>query len=263
MITFCFILILSFVEQTNMRTFEHSIVQGVFQVKAMSLLEDFISLFFPRICYACGNSLYKNEEVICTYCRFRLPKTNFHLEADNAVSRLFWGRVKIDAAASFCYYRKEGKVQNLIHHYKYKGKREIGPFLGRLYGGYLRNASSFQGIDLIIPVPLHPKKLRKRGYNQSELFGKGLAEAMVIPLEPQHLYRTVASNTQTKKSRYRRWENVENIFAVNKPDDLRGKHILLVDDVVTTGSTLEACAQTLLQIEGVKVSVVTMAYAVM
>ena len=228
----------------------------------MSLLDDFISLFFPRICYACGNSLYKNEEVICTYCRFRLPKTNFHLEKDNPVSRMLWGRVRIEAAAAFCYYRKDGRVQNLIHQYKYKGKKEIGPFLGKLYGSYLKGVPLFNEVDLIIPVPLHPKKQKKRGYNQSELFGAGLSEAMKVPLEPQYLYRTVATNTQTKKSRYQRWENVENIFAVRNSMELHGKYILLVDDVVTTGSTLEACAQMLLRITGVKVSIVTIAFAV-
>lgn len=228
----------------------------------MSLLDDFISLFFPRICYACGNSLYKNEEVICTYCRFRLPKTSFHLDPDNPVSRMFWGRAKIEAAAAFFYYRKESKVQNIIHQFKYKGKKEIGPFLGKLYGSYLKDTPIFNSTDLIIPVPLHPKKMRKRGYNQSVLFGSGLSEAMNIALETKSLYRTIASKTQTRKSRYQRWENVENIFGVRNPEGLRGKHILLVDDVVTTGSTLEACAQALLRVDGVKVSVVTMAYAV-
>jgi len=228
----------------------------------MSLADDFLSLFFPRICYACGNSLFKNEETICTYCLFRLPKTNFHLENDNPVSRLFWGRVRIEAAAAFCYYRKDGKVQNLIHQFKYKGRKEIGPFIGNLYGDHLKNTRSFKDIDLIIPVPLHPRKIRKRGYNQSELFGHGLSEAMAVKLDRKSLYRNHASATQTKKSRYKRWENVESIFSVQKDNQLGGAHILLVDDVVTTGSTLEACAQALLQIEGVRVSVVTMAYAV-
>lgn len=228
----------------------------------MSLIDDFISLFFPRICYACGSSLYKNEEILCTYCMFRLPKTNFHLDSDNPVSRLFWGRVKIETAAAFFYYRKDGKVQQIIHQFKYKGRIEIGPFIGKLYGDYLKDVALFKNIDMIIAVPLHPKKKKKRGFNQSELFGKGLSEAMGVVLDKTSLYRNLASNTQTKKSRYKRWENVENIFAVKNQDKLTGAHILLVDDVVTTGSTLEACAQVLLQIEGVRVSVVAMAYAV-
>ncbi len=228
----------------------------------MNLVDDFLSLFFPRICYACGNSLYKNEQTLCTYCMFRLPKTNFHLESDNPVSRMFWGRVKLEAAAAFCYYRKDGKVQNLIHQFKYKGKKEIGPFLGKLYGDHLKNTDLFKDINFIIPVPLHPKKIRIRGYNQSELFGQGLSEAMGIALDKSSLIRNLASATQTKKSRYKRWENVESIFSVKNKDHLIGAHILLVDDVITTGSTLEACAQELLRVEGVRVSVATMAYAV-
>jgi len=228
----------------------------------MSLLDDFISLFFPRICYGCGNSLYKNEEVLCTYCLFRLPKTHFHLESDNPVSRMFWGRVEIESAAAFCYYRKSGKVQQLIHQFKYKGKKEIGSYIGRLYGDYLTKTEAFNNIDLIVPVPLHPKKIRKRGYNQSELFGLGLSQAMNVKLDKTTLFRTRASSTQTKKSRYKRWENVETIFSLRNGENLKGAHILLVDDVVTTGSTLEACAQALLQIEGVRVSVAAMAYAV-
>jgi len=228
----------------------------------MSFVEDFVSLFFPRICFACGNSLYKHEEVLCTYCLFRLPKTNFHLEPDNPVSRMFWGRIKLESASSFCYYRKEGRVQNLIHQFKYRGKKEIGSFIGKLYGLSLKDIESFYDIDMIVPVPLHPGKLRKRGYNQSELFGHGLSESLEIPIDKTSLVRTQASSTQTKKSRYKRWENVESIFSVKSPENLKGSHILLVDDVVTTGSTLEACAQVLLQVEGVKVSVVTMAYAV-
>ncbi len=140
---------------------------------------------------------------------------------------------------------------------------EIGTFIGRLYGDYLKSNTLFNDIDIIVPVPLHPKKLRKRGYNQSELFGLGLSESMGVVLNKTSLFRKLTSNTQTKKSRYKRWENVENIFAVRNEDKINGTHILLVDDVVTTGSTLEACAQALLSVEGVRVSVVTMAFAVL
>lgn len=229
----------------------------------MSIIEDFVSLFFPRICYSCGNSLYKHEEVICTYCRFRLPKTNFHLESDNPVSRMFWGRVNIESASAFLYYRKKGRVQKLIHQFKYKGKKEIGPYIGKIFGDSLKSSELFYDIDMIIPVPLHPKKKRKRGYNQSELFGKGISESMGINMLTNILIRKVSSSTQTKKSRYKRWENVENIFVVRNSENIKGKRILLVDDVVTTGSTLEACAQALLKVDGVKVSVGTMGYAVL
>jgi ComF family protein len=152
-------------------------------------------------------------------------------------------------------------VQHLLHQLKYKGKHEIGFRIGKWYGQELRHAPVFSDIDLVVPVPLHPNKLRKRGYNQSRMFAEGLVSAMTARLEDHCLYRKIDSKTQTRKARYNRWENVENIFAVRNPERIRGCHILLVDDVMTTGATLEACAQALLEVPGVKVSVATIAYA--
>ena len=225
------------------------------------MLNDFVSLAFPHICVSCGKNLYKQEHSICAYCAYYLPKTNFHLDADNPIAKIFWGRVTIHSAAAFYSFNKGGKVQHLIHQLKYKGKKNIGVAVGKLYGFELNNCASFNTVNIIIPVPLHRKKLKKRGYNQSDVFAEGLAESMNIEADYKTLYRAVESETQTKKSRFNRWQNVESIFQLRDNKVLEGKHVLLVDDVITTGATLEACAHTLLQVPDIKVSIATIAYA--
>lgn len=227
----------------------------------MNIFDDFISLLFPRICIACGNKLFRNENIICSLCTYMLPKTNFHLLKDNPVSKMFWGRVNLESAAAFLFFRKGGRVQRMIHYLKYKGHKEIGIHLGLLYGRELSSSELFSNVEVIIPVPLHGKKLKKRGFNQSEQFAIGLGESMGKDVTNDVLMRKIHSATQTKKSRYERWQNVEEIFAVNHVDKIYGKHILLIDDVVTTGSTLEACAQVLLRITGVRISIATIAFA--
>jgi ComF family protein len=227
----------------------------------MNLIDDFISLFFPKTCPACGYNLFSNEKVICSKCLYKLPKTNFHKDRDNPVSKVFWGRVNLESATAMYFYRKGGKVQHLIHQLKYKGYREIGVFLGELYGSQLVGSDSFKDIELIIPIPLHRKKLLKRGFNQSETFANGLAKTMHIDVDTTSVVRTVATSTQTRKSRYKRWENVNEIFELKNPEKLAGKHILVVDDVITTGATMEACVQVILQAPGVKVSVASIGFA--
>lgn len=224
--------------------------------------DDFISLLFPRLCYACGDHLLRNERIICTQCYVSIPRTNYHLSIDNPVAQLFWGRAQILRAAAFSFYTKGSRIRNLIHNLKYKGIKEIGLELGNIYGTSLMKSDFSDTIDLIIPVPLHRAKERKRGFNQSEIISQGLSMAMGLAVDNKSLTRVALSDTQTKRSRYERWMNVEGIFAVNDPDKLKGKHILLVDDVITTGSTLEACAIELLKIENVKVSVAALAVAV-
>ncbi len=227
----------------------------------LSLLEDFVSLVYPQVCQACGNSLFRNEEVICTFCRYHLPKTHYHKQRDNPLARVFWGRVNLENVSACYFFKKGSKVQHLMHRFKYNGMDEIGVYLGKLYGSELREEESFRGIDMVMPVPLHPKKLRKRGYNQSEKFAEGLAISMEIVLETSVLIRTFSSETQTRKSRFSRWENVKEIFIVTDSEKIAGKHILLVDDVITTGATIEASASHLLETEGVRVSVVSLACA--
>lgn len=228
----------------------------------MSLLYDFIGLFFPRICYSCNNTLLQHEEVLCTFCLYQLPKTNFHLEEENHVFKNFWGRANISHATALYYFQKGSKVQHLIHQLKYKGKQEIGFYLGKTYGQDLLQSDFYKDVDIVIPVPLHPRKKRKRGYNQSESFAMGLASSMKISCDTKTLVRTTASQTQTKKSRFKRWENVKEIFAVKNIQHLQNKHILLVDDVITTGATIEACANKLFEIPGIKISVAAIACTV-
>jgi ComF family protein len=225
-------------------------------------MDDFLSLLFPRLCYACGNHLLRNEYLICTECFVIIPRTNFHKEENNPVAQLFWGRCVIQKAAAFSYYNKGSRIQNLIHNLKYRGISDIGYELGRIYGLSLKESGFSEDIDLIIPVPLHPSKKRVRGFNQSESIAKGLSDVSGVPLEINSFIRRLVSATQTKRSRYDRWTNVEGIFQVVSPLAFAGKHLLLVDDVITTGSTIESCANELLKIEGVKVSVVALAYAV-
>jgi ComF family protein len=223
--------------------------------------DDLFGLFFPNLCLGCGQPLIRGEEVICSICHFHLPKTYFHNDPENALNSVFWGRVNLEAVAAYLYFQKGSTVQHLLHQLKYKDRQEIGVRIGKWYGLELRQADVFRDVELIVPVPLHPRKLRRRGYNQSEALAEGLASVMKAQKETRCLYRKVDSKTQTRKARYSRWENVENIFGVSHAERLKGRHILLVDDVITTGATLESCAQALLGIPGVKVSVATIAFA--
>lgn len=227
----------------------------------MSWVRDFFALFYPDLCQACGRSLVKTETCLCTYCRFHLPKTQLHKEPENKLCQIFWGRVPIKMVTALYYFQKGSKVQHLIHEFKYKGKKEIGEFLGMELGIQLKESPYFEGLDMVIPVPLHPAKERKRGFNQSEVFAHGISKAMRIPIDTRNLLRSKPSETQTRKSRFRRWQNVETIFSLSNPVALQGKKVLLVDDVITTGSTLEACAQVLHQAKDIEVYVATLAAA--
>ncbi len=228
--------------------------------KIKYIFSDLISLLYPELCQACGNSLFKNEKLICLSCLYKLPKTNYHFEKNNIIEKIFWGRFPLQKASSFLYFSKGSRVQNLMHEFKYRSKKEIGFYLGELFAKELSKENWFDEIDLIIPVPLYHKKQEIRGYNQSEVIANGFEKQSSIPVEIGVLKRTVASETQTKKSRFRRWENVSEIFQIDNPEKIIGKHILIIDDVITTGATLEACAQKLLSIEGVKISLASLAY---
>jgi len=201
------------------------------------------------------------EKVICSYCQVQLPKTRFHLKANNPVEILFWGRCEIYSGAALYRYIKKGNVQHLMHNFKYRGFQEIGIYIGEEYGKDLMKSDRFSSVDYIIPVPLHPKKKRKRGFNQSEIFGIGLEKSMSAKLEVDNLYRKVHTDTQTRKSRWERFKNVESIFGIRDKEKLKSKHLLLVDDVITTGSTMEACIVKLQEIEDVRISVAAIATA--
>ena len=227
----------------------------------MILFDDLISLFYPRICAGCTTPLVKGEEVLCLNCLADLPRTNYHLVKDNPVYQLFIGRANLSLATSFCRFDKGGRLQRLLHELKYKGNCAVGVKMGTLFGYELIQNSLFQTIDAIVPVPLHLKKEKKRGFNQSVEICKGLSQSMNRPIITGNLVRDVHSSSQTLKGRFERWENVSGIFRVRNGAILTGKHLLLVDDVVTTGATLEACCEPLLEIPGVKVSIATLACA--
>ena len=226
-----------------------------------SYLADFVSLLFPELCVACRESLVANEHLLCTDCRFNLPYTNFHLQADNIVARQFWGKINIETAFALYYFNKGGKIQNMLHQLKYNGQQQIGNLLGNIAGGQLVKNEIFSTVDYIIPVPLHKKRFRERGYNQSTRFAEGLADKLNAVVAEDNLVRIKSTETQTHKSRFARFENMQEVFVVINSEKLQGKHVLLVDDVITTGSTLEACGEQLLKIEGLKLSIATIAYA--
>lgn len=220
----------------------------------------FIGLLYPEFCAACNANLVTQEKVICTKCLYELPKTHFHKVKGNPIEQIFWGRIPINHATAFYFFQKGSKYQRLIHQLKYKNRPDIGIELGKHFAADLTTEQKFNAIDYIIPVPLHKKKKHLRGYNQSEMIGKGLAELLPAELDTRSLIRKTFTKTQTKKGRFERWENVSSVFKVTHPDKLQGKHVLLVDDILTTGATLEACAQTLLEIEGIKISIATLGY---
>ncbi len=208
----------------------------------MNIINDFISLFFPEYCFTCHNNLVGNEKYICTQCVAELPKTKYYLSKNNPIHFRLNNVQSLQQATAYLKFIKSGKVQTVMHYYKYKNYPEIGTVLGRWFAqDLLQNQANFDW-DLIVPVPLHPKKLKKRGYNQSEFFAKGLAEVLNIPHMPNIMIRKSHSDTQTRKSRIARWKNVEQIFSVVDKEQIKNKHVLLVDDVITTGATLEACA---------------------
>lgn len=218
-------------------------------------------IMYPDLCVVCGENLQKQEQQLCLSCLHTLPKTNYHLEIDNNIEKRFWGKVELFRATAFFHFQKGSPFQKILHSLKYKDNKELGYILGKYAAVDLLESADFKSIDIIIPVPLHPKKLKERGYNQSEWIAKGLSEIMSKPQYTKVLTRTKENTTQTKKSVFERFENTVGIFQIVGSADIEGKHILLIDDVLTTGSTLEACIKALLEIKGVKVSVFTLAVA--
>lgn len=222
---------------------------------------DFFNLIYPNLCVVCNENLSKNEHQICLSCVNKIPKTNFHTIQNNPIEKRFWGKVPISRATAFFHFQKGSPFQKTLHALKYKGNKEIGEVLGKYAGLDLMESIDFQSIDVIVPVPLHPKKQLSRGYNQSECIGSGLSCIMGIPQDTKSLCRTQENTTQTKKSVYERYENTEGIFELTDKKSLIGKHVLIVDDVLTTGSTLEACIRALKDIENIKISIFTLAVA--
>lgn len=227
----------------------------------IELAEDFLSLIFPNLCLCCDQALVKQEKFLCTRCTIDLPRSHFHLVEKNPVEQLFWGRVFIEKATSYYIFQKGSRYQSLLHYLKYKGFQEVGVELGRRFSAELLQNSYFDNIDFIVPVPLHPKKERKRGYNQSLAIAKGMAINLQKKIDSTNLYRKHFSESQTLKGRFERWQNVNELFDLHDTNRFANKHILIVDDVVTTGSTLEACALAIQKSENVKISITTLAFA--
>lgn len=225
------------------------------------MIKDFFSLFFPHVCLTCGNPLNKGMDEICTHCLIELPKTNNHLISIPDFEMKFSGIIDFRHLLVYLFFQKKGIVQKLLHELKYNDKRELGIKLGTWYGKELALEGYSADFDMIIPIPLHKSKFRSRGYNQSEAFGVGLSKSLGIPVNVNGLVRIEASETQTNKSRVERWKNVEGIFAVQVDEEIKNKRVLLVDDVLTTGSTLIAAAIPLFESGVASVSVALLAAA--
>jgi ComF family protein len=216
-------------------------------IRSNDFFGDFVSLFFPKYCLGCDRALVKGEDMICTLCMLEMPQTDYHKSSENPLSHRLSYRIPIKHAMALFKFSKNGRVQQLLHRLKYRNHPEIGVTLGRFYGEKITNESDIkEKVDLIIPIPLHPARRRKRGYNQSAKFAEGLSERLDLPFTDDILERRIKTETQTRKSKLSRWENISGVFGVKEPGLLKGKKILLVDDVITTGSTLEACSQVLI-----------------
>jgi len=217
--------------------------------------------FFPRLCCACSKPLLRAENVICLDCDLNLPRADNYNDKNSKLNKKFWGRVSLEGVVAYYVFQKGSKVQHLVHQLKYKGKQEIGILIGNYLGALLRSEDSIiKNIDLIIPIPLHHKKLKIRGYNQCDSFAIGLSENMKVPLSTNAIERVTANNSQTTQKRFDRWGNVAELFVVKDIEQLRSKHILLVDDVITTGSTAESCIKILSEVPNIKISFAAIAY---
>ena len=224
----------------------------------ITYIKNFISLIYPELCCICKKQLFGGETHICSYCLASLPYTGFHHHPENRVSEVFYGRVRIEGGAALFHFQKGGMVQRLIHQFKYRGDLDLGFWLGQKLGVSLKHSPVFEGLDCIIPVPLHPDKEKKRGFNQSRVIGCGVGDMLRIPCSDDLLVRKNETSSQTNKSRFHRWENVSRVFECPDQPTLENMKVLLVDDVVTTGATLEACALKLMETKGVRVWVATL-----
>lgn len=228
--------------------------------KISSLFNDFISLFFPRLCAACERTLMKNESVLCLHCLHDLPLIVFNGSEDSPLDKIFWGRVTISRTFALFLFSKKGKVQHLIHQLKYKNRPDVGIYLGAMLARHMLEFYPKE-FDVVVPVPLHRSKEKKRGYNQSTMIARGISEVLGIPVGDENFIKVAITETQTRKARFARYENVKETFRVVDPKAFEKKHILLVDDVITTGATLESCAAKLLEVQEIKVSIACLAFS--
>ena len=227
--------------------------------KISNILNDINTVLVPRLCFGCNALLYRGEEHICTVCRNQLPLTEYTFNALNPVDRIFFGRINIIKASSFLFFTEKGIVKSIIHYLKYKNQEQIGAFLGNWYGHILKENNFLNNIDYVVPVPLHRKKQKKRGYNQVSLFAKSIAEHIGAQYLEGVLIKTANTKTQTKKSRILRWQHKQALYVLTEQEILKNKNVLLLDDVITTGATMEACATALSAAKGINLYVASMA----
>jgi ComF family protein len=225
------------------------------------ILGSTLHLFYPHVCTGCGSDLLESDNLLCLKCIHDLPGTHFASLPDNPIEKYFWGRINLVAAYSQFYFSKAFLIQHLIHQLKYKGDTKIGFYLGEIMGKTMLESNRFSNIDVLVPLPLFADKEHKRGYNQAAVICNGISSVMNIPVLNGAVIRQHATETQTRKHRTERWDNVKDSFKVAKPAELKGKKLLLVDDVVTTGATLEACGNVILSATDAKLSIATLAYA--
>jgi len=231
----------------------------------MNLLKDIkeslLHLVFPHVCEGCGSDLLDDANFLCLHCLSSLPLTAFHQHSNNPIEKLFWGRLQVSNATSQFYYTKESLMQRIMFAFKYRGNKELGYYLGELMGQELLRSNRFSSVDALVPLPLFPSKERKRGFNQSVVLCEGIARQLQKPVLKDVVIRTSFTETQTKKNRVERWKNIEGRFEAINPQKIEGKHLLLVDDIITTGATLEACGRELLSPNNVNLSIATLCFS--
>lgn len=230
--------------------------------KIKTYASDFLHLFYPHICIGCGSDVLADTQVICAKCFNGLPVTNYFNHANNMVERIFAGRILVQNAGSLYHFSKQSILQNIIFEMKYRDNKDAGIFLGKQTGKAIAASGLYNDVDVIVPLPLNKRKQKQRGYNQALLIAQGIADVMQKPIADNIAVRKIYTETQTHKDRISRWHNMQHAFSVHNAAELEGKHVLLVDDIVTTGATLEACGQTILAIAGTKLSIATVAHTI-
>lgn len=232
-----------------------------YMLNANKWFTDFSHLFYPHICVGCGSDLLEEHQPVCLHCYSNLPETGFFALQNNPIEKIFYGRLNVSSAAAGYYFTKSAVLQRLIHQLKYNGNRDVGYQLGQWLGLQLKNSGRFTSVDALVPLPLFPDKEKKRGYNQATILCEGMADIIQVPVINNLVERKRFTDTQTKKGRSERWANVEGSFAINNTAEMSNKHLLLIDDVITTGATLEACGQAILQAPATQLSIATLAWA--
>lgn len=229
-------------------------------ISIKDIKDSFLHILFPHVCSGCGSDIISRESLLCMRCMAEMPETHFHMHANNPIEKKFWGKLPLVSATAQYYFSKESLIQHLMHQLKYKGNKELGWQLGRLMGNDLLQSNRFKDMEVLIPLPLFAAKEKRRGYNQSTILCEGMAEVMGVKILRNVILRKQHTETQTKKGRIERWLNMEGKFELTQPEKIQNKHVLLVDDIITTGATLEACGQELMRADNVNLSVAAFCY---